>query len=248
MATGSTGLPGADSYDQVTSELVKLAKETFNANPAFWGRYFTSIKTTSGAEYRHLQENSVLAQWNIRLLPIARQTANVGGSSADGAADATNNAQDFIDTFGNTVLSKQGKEFLMFLDVENGTPSLSLDYYTGWAQTLKSYSLQLTNRQVTIQPCVYGNHSDTTTWSNLVSAVNNGVPCQGAWIARYYRSGCQLQPWDNSIVSPSIPLPFDVLIWQYAQNCAQGQIDCDQSNPAIDVQAQLLSKLVLPPA
>src|SRR2546421_1741883 len=103
MATGSTGLPGADSSSPVSSDLVQQAQEIFNATPAFWGRYFTSVNTTGTVEYRHAQENPVLFKSNIRLLPIARQTTNVGGSSAAGAADATNNAQDFIVTFGKSV-------------------------------------------------------------------------------------------------------------------------------------------------
>jgi len=62
-----------------------------NAVPAFWGKYFTSIETTGNVEYRHTQENPVLAQANICLLPIARQTPRVSGSSADGSADAASN-------------------------------------------------------------------------------------------------------------------------------------------------------------
>ena len=247
-APGPYGLPGVDSEDPVTSTLVQTAQAIFDVPIAFWGRYFTSVETTGTVEYRHAQENPVLAQAKIRLLPIARQTPRVGGSSADGSADAAANAQDFITTFGQALLSAQGGEFLMFLDVE-GAPSLSADYYTGWAQTLVSQSRQLTDGQVTIQPCVYATHDDNVTWGNLVSATNTGIPCYGGWVARYYQPGCPLQPWDNDIVLPTgIALPFDVLIWQYAQACASGQVDCDQSNPGIDVQSQLLSKLVLPPA
>ncbi len=252
MATTPTGFPGADSSSPVSSDLVQQAQQIFNnVPPAFWGRYFTSVNTTGTVEYRHTQENPVLAQAHVRLLPIARQTNHVGGSSAEGAADGAANAQDFIDTFGQSVLTAQGGEFLMFLDVEGSSPqnpSLSLDYYTGWAQNLMDQGRQLTNGQVTIQPCVYARQADNDTWNTLVTAVNNGIPCYGGWVARYYNPQCQLQSWENSIVLPSAPLPFDVLIWQYAENCAQGQIDCNQTNPAIDGQTRLLDKLVLPPA
>jgi hypothetical protein len=254
----ATGIPGADSSTPVStlvngSNLVQLAQELFGATPAFWGRYFTSVNTTGTVEYRHAQENQILSQANIRLLPIARQTTRVGGSFLNGATDAMDNVQDFITTFGQDLLSSQGGEFLMFLDVEgtpaNGSPSLSLDYYTGWAQNLVSQSGQLTNGAVTIQPCVYARQADATTWETLISANNNGVPCFGGWVARYYQPGCQLQDWDNSIVLPAAALPFDVLIWQYAASCAQGEIDCNQSNPTMeDIQSKLLSKLVLPPA
>jgi hypothetical protein len=44
------------------------------------------------------------------------------------------------------------------------------------------------------------------------------------------------------------PLPFDVLLWQYAENCASGTIDCNQTNPNLaDIDLALLDKLVLPP-
>ena len=53
--------------------------------------------------------------------------------------------------------------------------------------------------------------------------------------------------WNSSAVIPNVKLPCDVLIWQYAENCCNGAIDSNQTNPDIDVQVELLSKLVLPP-
>jgi hypothetical protein len=99
------GRPGADSSVLVTHQiqgktLVQLASELFGAPPILWGRYFTSASTTGDVEYRHLQENQILRDHNIRVLPIARQTKRVSGSQALGSADAAQNVEDLILTFG----------------------------------------------------------------------------------------------------------------------------------------------------
>src|SRR5215213_7526985 len=140
----SKGNPGADSSTPVTDALISTATQQFGQAPQFWGRYFTSPTTGGEVEYRHGSESPVLAQHNIRLLPVARQTTHVGGSQQQGVSDAQ--------------LNVQGVQFLLFLDVEGspstGSPSLSLDYYLGWAQTLVSYSQSQTNNTVTVLPCV----------------------------------------------------------------------------------------------
>jgi hypothetical protein len=246
------GNPGADSSSPVTDELVNTATQQFGQSPLFWGRYFTSPTTGGEVEYRHGSESPILAQHNIRLLPVARQTGHVGGSQQQGVSDAQANVSDFLDTFGQSYLASQGGQFLLFLDVEGspstGSPSLSLDYYLGWAQTLVSYSRSQTNNTVTILPCVYARQGDNQTWDNLVTANGQGATCNGAWVARYYYSGCDMPEWSDSIVMPSVTLPFDVLLWQYAENCCGGSIDCNQTNPGLDTQTLLLDKLILPPA
>src|SRR5215469_18955835 len=151
MAQGS---PGADSSTPVTTviggkTLIALAQDLYSSTPVFWGRYFTSAATTGVVEYRHLKENQILFDNDIRVLPIARQTKRVDGTVADGSADATANAEDLIKTFGQEYLASQGGKFFMFLDVE-GSPSLSLSYYSGWAQTLISYSSAVTGGAVHI--------------------------------------------------------------------------------------------------
>jgi hypothetical protein len=70
------GLPGADSSSAVTANIVNSAKGVFGQTPTYWGRYFTSKSTTGSVEYRHKSENPVLAQFGIKLLPIARQTTH----------------------------------------------------------------------------------------------------------------------------------------------------------------------------
>jgi len=138
------GLPGADSLTLVTSEidgqtLVALATALFGRPPALWGRYFTSPHTAKGGEYRHRLENRLLRDNNIRVLPIARQTNRVHGSEAEGSADARANVDDLFATFGADYLASQGREVVMFLDVEPENP-LSLAYYRGWATTLVAHS------------------------------------------------------------------------------------------------------------
>lgn len=217
----------------------------------FWGRYFTSVSTTNSAEYHHATENQPLNSAGIRLLPVGRQTDNVGGSNAQGVSDGTANAQDFITTFGASFLASQGGKFYIFLDVE-GSPSLAQDYYAGWVQglTQESQALSGAGSSVQVLPCVYATQSDTTTWKAVQAAMNAGVACYGAWMARYPSTDCALPAWQDSVVTPSAPTPFPcpILAWQYAGNCLSGQIDCSQTNPSLDVQGSLLDFLVLPPA
>src|SRR5438876_1550658 len=84
------GKPGAHSSSLVTTQidgknLIQLAEELFGETPVLWGRYFTSASTTGTVEYRHLKENQILRDKNIRVLPIARQTKHVNGTQAQGS-------------------------------------------------------------------------------------------------------------------------------------------------------------------
>jgi hypothetical protein len=247
------GKPGADSSVAVTSQiagksLIQLASELYGQAPVFWGRYFTSITRPGDVEYRHLKENRPLRDQGIRVAPIARQTHRVQGTRADGAADALRNAEDYVATFGADYLASQGNRFFVFLDVE-GAPSLSQAYYAGWATTLAEHSSAMTDGSVNLVPCVYATQADNPTWAAVAAATAGGVPCGGAWIARWRFDGCHaLEDWDQTVVNPSVPLPCPVLIWQYADDChGGGGFDCSQTNPALDLDADLLSHLVLPP-
>jgi hypothetical protein len=244
------GLPGADSILPVTSELIGSAAAMLGAKPVFWGRYFTSVSKPGTVEYRHAVENQPLNQAGIRLLPIARQTPHVNGSVDQGIADGVANAQDFIATFSPQVLASQGGQFLMFLDVEGPPkPSLSQDYFSGWAQGLAQEARAVSGGTVRIMPCVYGTQSDVKTWSALGVAMSAGVECHGAWIARFRTGKCTMGEWDSKIVTPQSPSPFPcpILAWQYAEACLNGRTDCSQTNPNIDLGSQLLALLVLPP-
>jgi hypothetical protein len=247
------GKAGADSSVVVTTQigsknLIQLATDLFGQTPTFWGRYFTSASTSGNVEYRHLKENPILRQNGVRVLPIARQTRNVNSSQAQGSADAEANSEDLIATFGQEYLASQGGQFLMFLDVE-GSPSLSSAYFMGWAQTLTAHSADLTGGDAKILPCVYATRSDEATWQAVADCAEQGVVCNGAWIARWVHHGCAaLDDWDDVKVSPTVQLPCNVLVWQYSDDCWGGAgFDCDQANPNIDVDQELLSKLVLPP-
>jgi hypothetical protein len=240
------GLPGADSIQPVTTSLIQATTAHYGSTPVFWGRYFTSVTTSGSAEYHHAKENGPLNAAGIKLLPIGRQTGNVNGTQQQGVADGVKNAKDFITTFGASLLAQQGGQFYMFLDVE-GDPSLSSDYYTGWAQGLAQESASHVG--VEILPCVYAAQGNSKTWTALAAATDAGAACVGVWIARYDPNDCTLGEWNDHTVTPPSPNPFPwpILAWQYCGNCLNGQIDCSQTNPAIDPQADLLDFLVMPP-
>lgn len=248
----ASGLPGADSAAPVTSQLggqglIDLARSHFGAVPAFWGRYFTSTATEGSVEYHHAVEGAALNSAGIRVLPVARQTLRVNGTADGGAADGAANAADFLESFGVDYLVTQGNTFYVFLDVE-GNPSLSADYYSGWAQALSASSSAATGGRVTLRPCVYAEPKDAPTWVALRQAMADGADCGGAWVARYLNDGCSRFPdWNDAFVTPDGGTPCPILIWQYAGNCyGNGGIDCSQTNPALDANDELLRYLVLP--
>jgi len=243
------GSPAADSSTPVTAKMISDATTLFGTKPVFWGRYFTSVATKGTIEYNHAAENAVLHAEGIPVLPVCRQSENVGGTTAQGLADGQANAQDFITTFGLSVLLAQGNVFYMFLDVE-ANPSLSLDYYTGWVQGLAQMADTLSNGTLKILPCVYGGVSDTKTWGVVHHALSAGIPCQGAWVARYHTNVPALGPWDVNVLTPAAPSPFrcPILMWQYFDKGLNGLIDCTQTNPGIDHTKELLPFLVVPPA
>ena len=194
-----------------------------------------------------MKENKALRDNNIRVLPVARQTAHVNGTVASGSADAESNSDDLITTFDVDYLASLSSEFYMFLDVE-GSPSLSQSYYTGWAQTLVAHSASASSGKLKILPCVYATQSDNATWSAVSAAMAAGIPCKGAWIARWPTSGCQPLPdWSDHMVTPSAGISCPILIWQYADDChGGGGFDCSETNPYIDLQ-DFLNHLIMPP-
>jgi hypothetical protein len=99
-----------------------------------------------------------------------------------------------------------------------------------------------------VLPCVYARQGDEATWQSVAQAAAQGVGCHGAWVARYYNPGCAMTDWDDAVVTPAVSLPCPILLWQYAENCCDGAIDCSQTNPGLDIQSALLDRLVLPPA
>jgi len=249
------GPPGADSSVGVNNQingktLVQLATDFYGTEPVFWRRYFTSTSDVGNVEYRHRKENRILTESGIPVLPIARQTKHVDGTRALGSSDAEQNSEDLITTFGEDYLASLGGVFYMFLDVE-GSPSLSQAYYSGWAHTLVSHSLDFSEGEVRILPCIYATQADDDTWQAMAAAADTpGVSCSAAWVARWRSHGCAPLPdWSDDIVQPDVDLPCPVLVWQYADDCnGGGGFDCDQTNPSIDLKKDLLDRLILPPA
>jgi hypothetical protein len=231
------------------SEDIKEVISYFGKTPVAWGRYFT---TSYPVEYSHVLENDTLHKNNIKLLPIARHTNHVGGSRAQGIADAKQGVNDLFSTFSVDQWKSQGNEFLYFLDVE-GNPtgvngSISKEYYQGWSETLLVYSKERSENTVTILPCVYINYHDETTISILKES---DVACYGLWIARYHFTPQKLPAWDETFAVPksvqesSIP----VFLRQYASGSQMKvPFDLDQTNPnREDIQKNFLDKLLLPP-
>ncbi len=234
---------GADTAYPVTEALITSATAVLGVAPAFWGRYFSTPQTVGDVEYRHRVEDAVLAAHNIRVLPIARQTNNVGGGVAAGQRDGLANASDVIDTFGESYLVDQGGKFFIFLDVEgSGQSRLSTDYYTGWVDGLAQAS-----KNVDLLPCVYGLPGDAATWTALARALAHGVPCSGLWMSHPLLTEAEPVAWNNALVAPKPDLGAPVLLWQYMFPRDGASIDRSLVNPAINAQNDLLAFLIPPP-
>jgi len=243
------GFPFADSACPVThvldgQTLVERATGHFGQTPVLWGRYFTDINTTGSVEYRHANEDALLHQYGIRVLPIARQTADVDGPVSLGQADAQRNVEDVLVTFGVEYLASQGGKCVLVLDVE-GQPSLSREYWEGWAQTVILQSIYQSTGQVVLLPMLYAPEGDTATWEALVTAWELGTPCVGVWVACWRWRGCAPLPeWDPTLAT-AVPLPCPVLGWQYSDACGGDEgFDCNTTNPAYPLE----TLGILPPA
>jgi hypothetical protein len=240
-----TGIPGVDSLVEANASLLEIATSFLGASPQYWGRYFYS--PTSSA-YNSSAESIFLNAHHIKVLPIARQTPNVAGDEVSGANDAKLNANAILDAFPRLAGS-----YFVFLDVEglpeDGQPSLSAHYYTGWSNVLTSQGLSASSNAVTFLPCVYARVADDTTWQALIDAIAFGANCRGAWAAHVpHTNACQLGPimWNSTLAEPSIGLPFEILAWQYAQDCANQALDYNQTNIHITPSTDFLPYLIEP--
>jgi hypothetical protein len=115
---------------------------------------------------------------------------------------------------------------------------------------LVDHSSVFSGGAATILPGVYATQGDNPTWRALEAAAASGVSCEGAWIARWRIRGCA-KPLDfdthMSLVRPSVRIPCDILVWQYADECHGGSgFDCNEINPNIDVHAFLQKCVLLP--
>jgi hypothetical protein len=210
---------GADATHPATPTLISLAGKLLRSPPSFFGRYFKGPHNPSPVQYQPQQENPVLSAAGIRVLCIARQTNRVGGSSADGVADAVNNMSAIVTAFGAEYLAKIAIEPLIFLDTEPQTP-MSTDYFVGWAGALREQGPIAPGARLRFTPAIYLSGGDTRTWRALSGAMSKGASCAGAWVANYgTRTGAEGPPaWDNSALMPKPPLqsPCAIFAWQYA--------------------------------
>jgi len=234
---------GADTAYPVTDALIAKATAVMGTVPSFWGRYFTSRREKGTVEYRGALEDGVLAANGIRVLPIARQTNDVGGDGATGCRDGSANGADLVATFGEDYLATQGPGLCIFLDVEgSGASRLSCDYYAGWVAGLASASTK-----VAFRPGVYGIPGDAVTWAALARAIANGAACHGLWMARPLQSAGEPVAWNDAAVRASPDPGVPVLLWQYMFPRDGGAFDRSQVNPGVDAERELLRYLVLPP-
>lgn len=231
------GIGGVDTTETVTEQMIGQAHDFITAQPRFWGRYFQNRKDDT--EYLHAKENKPLHDAKIRVLPISRQTDLVNRDKQQGIDIGRSHAADVLKTFGEDYLASQGDAFYIFLDVENGTPSLSVEFYQGWSEAVVKAS-----SKVQLLPSVYLNPSDGTTLSHLSEAMKSGAKCYGLWIARYVDKP-QIQHWKHIKLVP--PVPCKILLHQYVQEV--GKIfDFNQINPYLDDPELVLKRLILPPA
>ena len=240
----STGIVGADTLKNATSALILEASNYLAATPQFWGRYFQG--DSSEGEYLHDIENAPLQKAGVRVLPISRQTDRVGLSRQTGAEMGQLHAEDLLETFGENYLAAQGDGFYFFLDVELQHP-LSQEFYSGWSEAVFKAS-----SKVRLMPCVYLNHADYTTLSNLSTAVKAGAECHGLWVANYgHNDHARPQPWNSEAMALARPAPCKVLLHQYRGDMKGGyndaSYDFSQINPFLEHPESVLKRLILPP-
>ena len=238
-------LIGVDTLHRVTQTLIDAATQMLGAPPPFWGRYF---KRPGDGVYAKSAESPALHANGIKLLPIARQTRNVGGSRQLGGEDAAKNAAAFINAMGIEHLAAEGAEFLIFLDVEGDgpkNPSLAAEYYIGWSTELVAQSRKLSSGRFTLLPAVYARTLDSKTWKAIALATAAGAePPRGAWVAfGIGRDEPNPSAFDAKKTTPPGGVPFPVMLWQFRL----GEIfDLDMVNPDVAIGQALLERLVLP--
>ena len=242
------GTFGADSLAHVDQQihgrdLLATATEHLKETPAFWGRYFK--RPGYSRDYSPMREGALLSRAGVRLLPIARQTTGVSGSVDRGLLDGDNNVDAFIESMGADHLASQGREFMMFLDIED-TP-LSLQYLIGWSNALHQRSKEKSGDRFEILPAVYSRTNDDATWRTIAHAADFGHPIAGVWVIRMRRGACESLPdWDPAFFMPSVALPCPVLAWQFALDCYNHMLDFSMINPNPDAESSLLSRLAVP--
>jgi hypothetical protein len=227
--------------------------------PEFWGRYFKGPGSSSKIQYQPALENEFFHSNDIRVLPVGRQTNEVGGTKQEGLLAGQRNAAAILAAFGALHLSSM-EGVCVFLDVENNV-TLSKEYYVGWADGLIQAGRRImidfadevqllnidANTHVRFLPCVYGHHNARDTWGALGKAVDAGAECHGSWIVHMDADRFPIWPWRAEFTSSGMPSSVPVVACQRILDHVEGRqrIDFDLANP--DYHEWLLSRLVLPP-
>jgi hypothetical protein len=256
----------ADSTGVITQPIIDSVKAQYGALPAFWGRYFKGPGNPSDEQYKFKKENIILASNGIKLLPIARQTNNVGGDGKAGAIDGKNNAGAVVEALGADYLIQSDIEPLVFLDTEpEGTgPALSYDYYIGWASGLLAEGQRLTGNKVRFRPGLYFNSSGRDGNGPKAArvlakvaeqagnhSIDDRLVCRAVWAANYgTRTPLSRPPaWsDQETRLPNLPASCLVVAWQWAAHNHEIPllpIDPSIVNPSCD--KDLLDRLLVPP-
>jgi len=251
---------GCDSsYSPVTQALMEDAILYLSGRrPVFWGRYFNHDRSYVDSRrlisYRPAEENSVLGAYGCRVLPVFAQNRS-HLPLALGKQDGWLNGKDFIENLGAASLAAHGKEYLMFLNVENGA-GFRIDYWLGWHDGLQRAAQQFGGGRFQFVPALYtnwGSRSDHV-WRSVNMAHQRGMPFGGAWVARTDTGlpgdacGAQMN-WNGerqNIMGSTLPGP--ILISQYNLDCKlpAGEVDFSSINPEIDLRGHLLDRLFQP--
>ncbi len=246
MTDSRIGIAGVDTGEQVNSkEMIDDAHRLMGTLPKFWGRYFLGKEY----EYKHNEENELLRNNGIRVLPICRETGRVSHSDL-GEQTGNQVIEDILATFGEDYLASNGGSFFVFLDIEPDPehPPLSTEYYLGWSKAVVTKS-----SKVKFLPCIYlSQKNNPSSFSALKRAIEQGAECHGLWIAHYWDNPL-LQPWSEERTQPPIDLDCPVLIHQYAGDhtgvhTVEGTkvtYDFNQINPSLDMNS-ILHRLILP--
>ena len=113
---------GADTDSAVTDAKIALAKMSLGDTPRFWGRYFKTPGSAGSGQYHGKKEGPVLRKHGIYVLPIARQTDQVGKGAKKGAEDAQENVAALFEAFGKFYIESRSTKLLVFLDSEPQSP------------------------------------------------------------------------------------------------------------------------------
>jgi len=204
---------GADSFSQVTPALIAARRTSLVTLPVL-GSLFQkptapgrpSIVTTTKIRCWRTPISNFLSIWPSR--PGTSTATRLGRRRRSG------NAADFLATFPR-IFGGAGGQFFMFLDVEGlpqqGNPSLSLSYYTGWAQTACGFSQKPKQQRGYLATVYLRANRRQCHRKRLVAANNNGIKCHGAWVARITHRRLARRGTLNRISAlPNVQLPFAV--------------------------------------